>query len=203
MKSQVLLFGAFLTLGQRIVAAALRVMGCGDRRDYARYHEVVNRAVWSPRQPARILLVLLLQHHSVSQVRTVARRSEPSSTSSNGLGQRPNGLVRRLHPHSGAHLPDGRLVPLGQASRSHSLGVDPRPSGGLRSLETGPESPGWGEGIRQVAREIVVDAVCIRGATCVKCARCRMVQWVPWWTNLRRHVICPKFAQRAGCPDGR
>ena len=30
--------------------------------DYARYHEVLNRAVWSPREAARILLVLLLQY---------------------------------------------------------------------------------------------------------------------------------------------
>ena len=48
--------------GQRTVAAALRVMGRSDHRDYARYHEVLNRAVWSPRAAARILLVLLLQH---------------------------------------------------------------------------------------------------------------------------------------------
>ena len=44
------------------MAAALRVMGRSDHRDYARYHEVLNRAVWSPRQAARILLLLLLQH---------------------------------------------------------------------------------------------------------------------------------------------
>ena len=31
-------------------------------RNYARYHQVLNRAVWSPRQAAGILLVLLLQH---------------------------------------------------------------------------------------------------------------------------------------------
>ena len=61
-KAQVLLFGAILTPGQRTVAAALRVMGRDDHRDYARYHEVLNRAVWSPRKAARILLVLLLQH---------------------------------------------------------------------------------------------------------------------------------------------
>ena len=54
--------GAILTPGQRTVAAALRVMGRSDQRDYARYHEVLNRAVWSSRQAARILLVLLLQH---------------------------------------------------------------------------------------------------------------------------------------------
>ena len=37
-------------------------MGRSDHRDYARYHEVLNRAVWSPREAARILLMLLLQH---------------------------------------------------------------------------------------------------------------------------------------------
>ena len=57
-----LLFGAILTPGQRTVAAALRVMGRSDHLDYARYHEVLNRAVWSPRKAARILLALLLQH---------------------------------------------------------------------------------------------------------------------------------------------
>ena len=56
------MIGAILTPGQRTVAAALRVMGRSDQRDYARYHEVLNRAVWSSRQAARILLVLLLQH---------------------------------------------------------------------------------------------------------------------------------------------
>ena len=61
-KAQVLLVGAILTPGQRTVAAALRVMGRSDDDNYARYHEVLNRAVWSPRQAARILLMLLLQH---------------------------------------------------------------------------------------------------------------------------------------------
>ena len=61
-KAQVLLVGAILAPGQRTVAAALRVMGRSDQRDYARYHEVLNRAVWSPRAAAGILLVLLLQH---------------------------------------------------------------------------------------------------------------------------------------------
>ena len=46
-KAQLLLVGAILTPGQRTVAAALRVMGRSDQRDYARYHAVLNRAVWS------------------------------------------------------------------------------------------------------------------------------------------------------------
>ena len=61
-KAQLLLVGAILTPGQRTVAAALRVMGRSDQRDYARYHEVLNRAVWSSREVAHILLLLLLQH---------------------------------------------------------------------------------------------------------------------------------------------
>ena len=54
--------GAILTPGQRTVAAALRVMGRGGHHDYARYHEVLNRVVWSSRLAARILQALLLQY---------------------------------------------------------------------------------------------------------------------------------------------
>ena len=61
-KAQLLLVGTILATGQRTVAAALRVMGRSDQDDYSRYHEVLNRAVWSPREAARILLLLLLQH---------------------------------------------------------------------------------------------------------------------------------------------
>ncbi len=61
-KAQLLLVGTILTPGQRTVAAALRVMGLSDDRNYARYHEVLNRAVWSSHGVARVLLVLLLQH---------------------------------------------------------------------------------------------------------------------------------------------
>ena len=61
-KAQLLLVGAILVPGQRTVAAALRVMGRSNAGDFARYHEVLNRAVWSPREGARILLMLLLRH---------------------------------------------------------------------------------------------------------------------------------------------
>lgn len=60
-KAQLLLVGAILATGQRTVAAALRVRRRGDQGDFARYHEVLNRAVWSPPEAARILL-MLLQH---------------------------------------------------------------------------------------------------------------------------------------------
>ncbi len=45
---------------RRSVSSALRVMGLSDDRNCARYHQVLNRAVWSPRQAARILLGLLI-----------------------------------------------------------------------------------------------------------------------------------------------
>jgi hypothetical protein len=61
-KAQLLLVGAILTTGPRTVAAALRVMGRSDPDDYSRYHEALNRAVWSPREVARVLLLLLLQY---------------------------------------------------------------------------------------------------------------------------------------------
>ncbi len=56
--AQLLLMGAILTPGQRTVAAALRVMGRRDQDDYARYQEVLNPAVWSRREAARILSVI-------------------------------------------------------------------------------------------------------------------------------------------------
>lgn len=59
-KAQVLLVGAILTTGQRTVTAALRVMGLSDETDFAKYHQVLNRASWSPRQASEILLRLLL-----------------------------------------------------------------------------------------------------------------------------------------------
>ena len=61
-KAQLLLVGAILAPGQRTVASALRVMGLSDDHNYGRYHQVLNRAVWSSREVARHLLVLLLQH---------------------------------------------------------------------------------------------------------------------------------------------
>ena len=112
-KAQVLLVGAILTPGQRTVAAALRVMGRSDHRDYARYHEVLNRAVWSPRAAARILLVLLLQHLDggdgplVFGIRAFYQSGNPG-TASRRQDQRSGHLPRR-----GAFQPE----PTGQGQR--------------------------------------------------------------------------------------
>lgn len=58
--AQVLLLGAILAPGKRTVTAALRAMGLSQEKHFQNYHRVLNRAVWSPRQAAGILLRLLV-----------------------------------------------------------------------------------------------------------------------------------------------
>lgn len=60
MKAQVLLVGAILTPGKRVVSEVLRVMGLSQSRQFAQYHQVLNRAVWSPLELAQVLLRLLV-----------------------------------------------------------------------------------------------------------------------------------------------
>jgi hypothetical protein len=59
-KAQVLLIGAILTPGNRTVTEALRVMGLHQSRQFAQYHQVLSRAVWSPLALSQVLLKLLV-----------------------------------------------------------------------------------------------------------------------------------------------
>ncbi len=52
----VLVTGAILTPGRRTVCAALRAMGLSQTKHWTRYHRVLNRAKWSSRTVARVLL---------------------------------------------------------------------------------------------------------------------------------------------------
>lgn len=61
MKAQVLLIGTILTPGKRLVTEALRVMGLSQSEKFAQYHQVLNRAVWSPLELAQVLLKLLVK----------------------------------------------------------------------------------------------------------------------------------------------
>jgi hypothetical protein len=56
----VLLAGTILTPGKRTVTAALHVMGLSQSKQFHRYHRVLNRAKWSGREVARVLLSLLV-----------------------------------------------------------------------------------------------------------------------------------------------
>jgi hypothetical protein len=58
--AQVLLVGAILAPAQRTVAAALRVTGLAQVRQFHRYHRVLSRAVWSGLVVGRVLLALLV-----------------------------------------------------------------------------------------------------------------------------------------------
>ena len=51
-----LILGTILARGRRTVAAALRQMGLHDEPNFSSYHQVFNRAAWSPRKVARRLL---------------------------------------------------------------------------------------------------------------------------------------------------
>src|SRR3989304_4530264 len=59
MKAQVLLIGAILTPGKRVVTEALRVMGLQPSQQFAQYHQVLSRAGWSPLAMTPIRLKLL------------------------------------------------------------------------------------------------------------------------------------------------
>jgi hypothetical protein len=58
--AQVLLMGAILAPAQRTVAAALRVTGRAQGRQFHRYHRVLSRAAWSELAVGRVLLGLLV-----------------------------------------------------------------------------------------------------------------------------------------------
>jgi hypothetical protein len=60
-KVQVLVVGAILAPGKRTVTSALRAVGLADEPDFSKYHQVLNRAVWSSRCASQVLLNLLLE----------------------------------------------------------------------------------------------------------------------------------------------
>ena len=58
--AEVLLIGAILAPGQRTVTGLLRITGLMRERRFTNYHRVLNRAAWSSRDAARLLLGLLI-----------------------------------------------------------------------------------------------------------------------------------------------
>ena len=59
-RAQALLCGVLLAPANHALTAALRALGLGDDPGFSNYHRVLNRARWSARQGAGILLRLLL-----------------------------------------------------------------------------------------------------------------------------------------------
>jgi hypothetical protein len=60
-RAEVLLVGAILAPGERTVGSILRISGLARERRFVNYHRVLNRAAWSPRAAARLLLGLLIE----------------------------------------------------------------------------------------------------------------------------------------------
>jgi hypothetical protein len=60
-KAQVLIAGTLLARGRRTVTAALRQMGLGQEEKFSLYHQVLNRAQWSPLELSRLLLRALIK----------------------------------------------------------------------------------------------------------------------------------------------
>lgn len=58
--AELLLIGAILAPGKRTVTSLLRIMGLSRERRFVNYHRVLNRARWSERGAACLLLRLLL-----------------------------------------------------------------------------------------------------------------------------------------------
>lgn len=58
---QVLVVGAILAPGKRTITSALRAMGLSEERRFQNYHRVLNRARWSSRKAAHLLLNLLVR----------------------------------------------------------------------------------------------------------------------------------------------
>src|SRR2546423_12242962 len=58
--AQLLVVGAILAPGQRMVSMVLRVLGLSHLATFSTYHRVLNRAVWSSLAVSRVLLGLLL-----------------------------------------------------------------------------------------------------------------------------------------------
>src|SRR5215207_764102 len=66
-KVEVLVVGAILATGKRTVSAVLHVMGLSQSPNYAQYHQVLNRAVWSGRDASEVLLRMLLKAFSTAR----------------------------------------------------------------------------------------------------------------------------------------
>lgn len=57
----VLVMAALLTPGKRTVSSHLRMTGRAEAANFASYHQILNRAYWSPRAVARRLLGLVFE----------------------------------------------------------------------------------------------------------------------------------------------
>lgn len=58
---QLLVAATTLPPGKRTVTSALRAVGLEEERQFCRYHRVLNRAAWSGKEAARVLVGSLVE----------------------------------------------------------------------------------------------------------------------------------------------
>ncbi len=92
-KAQHLRVGTLLAPGRCIVSTALYALGLQEERNFAVYHQVLNRARWSARAVSRVLLTLLLAHLAPSQGPLVFGIDETIERRQ-GSGSRLKGIYR-------------------------------------------------------------------------------------------------------------
>ncbi len=90
---QVLLARAILAPGKRTVSSALRATGLDQEQRFYRYHRVLSRAVWSPKEASRVLFGLLVETRSSRRGRSswasTRRARETQRTEDSGQGHLP------------------------------------------------------------------------------------------------------------------
>jgi hypothetical protein len=97
----VLLIGAILAPGQRMVSSVLRVMGLDHLSSFQTYHRVLNRAVWSSLDVSRLLLGLLIMAFApdgavVIGIDETIERRRGAKIAAKGIYRDP---VRSSHSH--------------------------------------------------------------------------------------------------------
>jgi hypothetical protein len=99
---QVLLVGAMLAPGKRTVTAALRVMGLAEAKAFQQYHRVLNRAVWSSLEGARLLWLLVV--HTRARRGPLVLGLDDTLERRRGAQSRAKGLYRDPVRSSHSHL---------------------------------------------------------------------------------------------------
>src|SRR5690349_1489207 len=93
--AQMLLLGALLVPGQRMVCSILRIIGLRQERRFVTYHRVLSRAVWNSRLAARLLLKLLVETRwSQPALCCWARTTASSATAANRSAPRASIATR-------------------------------------------------------------------------------------------------------------
>jgi len=126
--AQILLVGTILAPAKRTITAALRVMGLAHAKAFQQYHRVLNRAVWSRLQGAR--LVRLLLGHTLAPSGPLVLGLDDTLERRRGANIQAKGMYRDPMRSSHSHLVKARgwrwlslmrLVPIAWAKRVWAL----------------------------------------------------------------------------------